>query len=129
MVSVSLRKSIQEELNLPQFPTTTIGSFPQTNEVRKRRLRFKRKEINKKSYENFLRNETKKAIKLQESIDMDVIVHGEFERNDMVEYFGEQLKGFIFTKFGYSSTISVAFFLTLFVFSFLQLKIFKSESY
>jgi len=97
----SLRRMVQEELNLPQFPTTTIGSFPQTNEVRKYRLRYKRKEINKKSYENFLKNETKKAIKFQESIDMDVIVHGEFERNDMVEYFGEQLKGFIFTKFGW----------------------------
>ena len=96
-----LRKMVQSELNLPLFPTTTIGSFPQTSEVRKYRLKFKRKEINAKKYENFLKNETKKTIKFQESIGMDVIVHGEFERNDMVEYFGEQLKGFIFTKFGW----------------------------
>ena len=96
-----LRKMIQSELNLPLFPTTTIGSFPQTSEVRKYRLKFKRKEINAKKYENFLKNETKKAIKFQESIGIDVVVHGEFERNDMVEYFGEQLKGFIFTKFGW----------------------------
>ena len=96
-----LRKMIQDELNLPLFPTTTIGSFPQTNEVRKSRLKFKKKEITQKSYESFLKKETKKAIKFQESIDIAVVVHGEFERNDMVEYFGEQLKGFIFTKFGW----------------------------
>ena len=96
-----LRKMVQSELNLPLFPTTTIGSFPQTSEVRKYRLKFKRKEINAKKYETFLKNETKKTIKFQESIGIDVIVHGEFERNDMVEYFGEQLKGFIFTKFGW----------------------------
>ena len=97
----SLRKVIQSKLNLPQFPTTTIGSFPQTTQVRKYRLKFKKKEISKNVYENFLRKETKKTIKFQESIGMDVIVHGEFERNDMVEYFGEQLEGFIFTKFGW----------------------------
>ena len=96
-----LRKMIQDELNLPLFPTTTIGSFPQTSEVRKLRLKFKKKEISKKTYENFLKKETKKAIKFQENIDIDVVVHGEFERNDMVEYFGEQLKGFVFTKFGW----------------------------
>ena len=96
-----LRKMVQSELNLPLFPTTTIGSFPQTSAVRKYRLKFKRKEINAKKYENFLKNQTKKTIKFQENIGIDVIVHGEFERNDMVEYFGEQLKGFIFTKFGW----------------------------
>jgi len=96
-----LRKMVQSELNLPLFPTTTIGSFPQTSEVRKYRLKFKKKEINAKKYESFLKNETKKAIKFQENIGIDVIVHGEFERNDMVEYFGEQLQGFIFTKFGW----------------------------
>ena len=95
-----LRRMAQSELNLPLFPTTTIGSFPQTSEVRKYRLKFKKKEINAKKYESFLKNETKKAIKFQENIGIDVIVHGEFERNDMVEYFGEQLQGFIFTKFG-----------------------------
>ena len=99
--SYSLRKMVQDKLNLPLFPTTTIGSFPQTNEVRKSRLKFKKKEISKKNYESFLKKETKKAIKFQEDIDIDVIVHGEFERNDMVEYFGEQLQGFLFTKFGW----------------------------
>ena len=99
--SYSLRKIVQDELNLPLFPTTTIGSFPQTKEVRKSRLKFKKKEISKKNYESFLKKETKKAIKFQEDIDIDVIVHGEFERNDMVEYFGEQLQGFLFTKFGW----------------------------
>tara|TARA_B100001013_G_scaffold339363_1_gene261309 strand:- start:145 stop:2079 length:1935 start_codon:yes stop_codon:yes gene_type:complete len=95
------RKETQKNLNLPLFPTTTIGSFPQTQKVRKARLRFKRKEISKNNYENFLKSETKKAIKFQENIGIDVLVHGEFERNDMVEYFGEQLDGFIFTKFGW----------------------------
>ena len=99
--SYSLRKMVQDKLNLPLFPTTTIGSFPQTNEVRKSRLKFKKKEISKKNYESFLKKETKKAIKFQEDIDIDVLVHGEFERNDMVEYFGEQLQGFLFTKFGW----------------------------
>ena len=96
-----LRRMAQSELNLPLFPTTTIGSFPQTSQVRKFRLKFKKKEISKKNYEKFLKSETKKAIKFQENIDIDVAVHGEFERNDMVEYFGEQLNGFIFTKFGW----------------------------
>ena len=96
-----LRRMAQSELNLPLFPTTTIGSFPQTSQVRKFRLKFKKKEISKKNYEKFLKTETKKAIKFQENIDIDVAVHGEFERNDMVEYFGEQLNGFIFTKFGW----------------------------
>ena len=99
--SYLIRRMVQSELNLPLFPTTTIGSFPQTSEVRKFRLKYKRKEISKKTYENFLKKETKKAIKFQENIDIDVIVHGEFERNDMVEYFGEKLNGFIFTKFGW----------------------------
>tara|TARA_Y100000590_G_scaffold223939_1_gene253303 strand:- start:2122 stop:4395 length:2274 start_codon:yes stop_codon:yes gene_type:complete len=96
-----LRRMIQSELNLPLFPTTTIGSFPQTSEVRKSRLKFKKKEITRKTYENFLKKETKKAIKFQEKIGIDVVVHGEFERNDMVEYFGEHLNGFVFSKFGW----------------------------
>ena len=99
--SYVVRRLAQEDLNLPQFPTTTIGSFPQTNEVRKKRLKFKKNEISKTNYEKFLKRETSLAIKFQENIDMDVLVHGEFERNDMVEYFGEQLQGFIFTKFGW----------------------------
>ncbi len=96
------RKKIQEnELKLPLLPTTTIGSFPQTAEVRKARADFKAGKISAKEYENFIKEETAKTIKFQEEIDLDVLVHGEFERNDMVEYFGEQLQGFAFTKNGW----------------------------
>jgi 5-methyltetrahydropteroyltriglutamate--homocysteine methyltransferase len=94
-------KTQKLEMNLPSFPTTTIGSFPQTKEVRVSRARFKRGELDADTYENFLRSEVKKSVRLQESLDIDVLVHGEFERNDMVEYFGEQLEGFAFTKFGW----------------------------
>ncbi len=98
----SKRKEIQkEDLNLPLLPTTTIGSFPQTQEVRKARASFKKGNISLEKYNEFLKSETKKAIEFQEEIDLDVLVHGEFERNDMVEYFGEQLKGFTFTKNGW----------------------------
>jgi len=95
------RKQIQKALNLPLLPTTTIGSFPQTKEVRKARADFKAGQISLEAYENFIKEETKKTIKFQEEIGIDVLVHGEFERNDMVEYFGEQLKGFCFTKNGW----------------------------
>lgn len=95
------RKKIQESLNLPLLPTTTIGSFPQTKEVRKIRADFKAGTVDKNSYEKYLKDEIAKAIKFQEEIDLDVLVHGEFERNDMVEYFGEQLAGFCFTKNGW----------------------------
>jgi len=88
-------------LNLPLFPTTTIGSFPQTTEVRSWRAQYKKGTINKEQYEALLKKETEKAIRWQEEIDIDVLVHGEFERNDMVEYFGEQLAGFVFTKNGW----------------------------
>ncbi|WPR75054.1 5-methyltetrahydropteroyltriglutamate--homocysteine S-methyltransferase [Algoriphagus sp. NG3] len=88
-------------LNLPLFPTTTIGSFPQTTEVRSWRARFKKGELTKEAYEKLLEDETKDSILWQKEIGMDVLVHGEFERNDMVEYFGEQLAGFAFTKFGW----------------------------
>lgn len=98
----SLRKDKQHKaLCLPLFPTTTIGSFPQTTEVRTWRAKFKRAELNKQQYETLLKDETKKAIRRQEEIGIDVLVHGEFERNDMVEYFGEQLGGFVFTKNGW----------------------------
>ena len=85
-------------LDLPAFPTTTIGSFPQTAEVRKARAAHARGELSYVDYEAFLRKETEAAIRWQEDIGLDVLVHGEFERNDMVQYFGEQLSGFAFTR-------------------------------
>lgn len=88
-------------LNLPCFPTTTIGSFPQTVDVRKARAANRRGELSTPDYEAFLRTETEKAVRIQEKLGLDVLVHGEFERNDMVEYFGEQLEGFAFTKYGW----------------------------
>lgn len=96
------RQKIQEEvLNLPLFPTTTIGSFPQTKEVRAKRAEFKKGLISEEEYNTFLRETTAAAIKWQDEIGIDVPVHGEFERNDMVEYFGEQLEGYTFSKFGW----------------------------
>lgn len=96
------RKQLQHQaLNLPCFPTTTIGSFPQTREVRQWRAKFKKGEITETQYQDLIRQETEKAIRWQEEIGLDVLVHGEFERNDMVEYFGEKLDGFAFTKFGW----------------------------
>jgi len=83
------------------FPTTTIGSFPQTTEVRQWRAKFKKGELTAQEYEDLLKKETARAIKWQEEIGLDVLVHGEFERNDMVEYFGEQLEGFTFTQNGW----------------------------
>lgn len=98
----AVRKDKQHKaLNLPLFPTTTIGSFPQTAEVRKCRAKLKKGEITEEQYNNFVKDETEKAIRWQEEIGLDVLVHGEFERNDMVEYFGEQLEGFVFTKSGW----------------------------
>ena len=85
-------------LKLPAFPTTTIGSFPQTSEVRKARAAFTKGTINQAEYDQFLRDETKRTVAWQEEIGLDVLVHGEFERNDMVQYFGEQLSGFAFTQ-------------------------------
>lgn len=97
-----VRKDKQHKaLNLPLFPTTTIGSFPQTTEVRTWRAKFKKEEISVEQYDTLLKEEIEKAIRWQEEIGMDVLVHGEFERNDMVEYFGEQLDGFVFTKNGW----------------------------
>ncbi|RCR66195.1 5-methyltetrahydropteroyltriglutamate--homocysteine S-methyltransferase [Larkinella punicea] len=96
------RQSIQHErLNLPLFPTTTIGSFPQTDDVRINRAKFKKGEKTLEQYEAFIRVETEKAIRWQEEIGLDVLVHGEFERNDMVEYFGEWLDGFAFSQNGW----------------------------
>jgi len=98
----AIRKTIQQKvLNLPLFPTTTIGSFSQTSEVRTWRSKFKKGEITAKQYDELLKQETKRTINWQEEIGIDVLVHGEFERNDMVEYFGERLEGFVFTKNGW----------------------------
>lgn len=95
------KESQQETLQLPLFPTTTIGSFPQTAEVRSWRAKFKKGELTAEQYDTLLKEETQRTIRWQEDIGIDVLVHGEYERNDMVEYFGEQLKGFIFTKNGW----------------------------
>ncbi|MDO6676296.1 5-methyltetrahydropteroyltriglutamate--homocysteine S-methyltransferase [Tenacibaculum sp. 1_MG-2023] len=100
--SFSVRKEAQEKvLNLPLFPTTTIGSFPQTKEVRSWRAQFKKGTLNSEEYKYLLKKETQKTIQWQEKIGLDVLVHGEYERNDMVEYFGEQLAGVTFTKKGW----------------------------
>lgn len=98
---VERRKAQQEALKLPAFPTTTIGSFPQTKEVRTWRSKFKKGEISAEEYDQLLKEETRRTIAWQEEIGIDVLVHGEFERNDMVEYFGEQLAGFTFSKNGW----------------------------
>ncbi len=95
------RKQQINRLNLPLFPTTTIGSFPQTAVVRKQRNAFRKGEITARQYQSFLEEETRKCIQIQEDIDLDVLVHGEFERTDMVEYFGEQLNGLAFTSNGW----------------------------
>jgi 5-methyltetrahydropteroyltriglutamate--homocysteine methyltransferase len=93
------RKAAQQaRLGLPAFPTTTIGSFPQTQAVRKARAAHIRGEIDDAAYATFLRAETAETVAWQEQIGLDVLVHGEFERNDMVQYFGEQLSGFAFTR-------------------------------
>ena len=93
------REKIQKQiLNLPLFPTTTIGSFPQTSDVRKNRQEFKKGLKSKEEYVEFNKQKIAECIKLQEEIGLDVIVHGEFERNDMVEYFGENLNGYVFTE-------------------------------
>jgi len=97
----SIRKTKQGSLNLPQFATTTIGSFPQTPEVRSWRAKLKNGTFSIEEYHTLIAEETAKAVKWQEEIDLDVLVHGEFERNDMVEYFGEQLSGFAFSKNGW----------------------------
>jgi 5-methyltetrahydropteroyltriglutamate--homocysteine methyltransferase len=93
------RREVQKNrFNLPAFPTTTIGSFPQTAEVRANRAAFRKGEITREQYVEFNRKKIAECIKLQEEIGLDVIVHGEFERNDMVEYFGSKIDGFVFTQ-------------------------------
>ncbi len=98
----SVRKKKQSShLHLPLFPTTTIGSFPQTAEVRQMRSRSTKAEISQEHYHDFLRQEIARTIQLQEQLGLDVLVHGEFERNDMVQYFAERLHGFVFTENGW----------------------------
>lgn len=98
---LAVRQAAQKVLNLPLFPTTTIGSFPQTNEIRVARNKFIQGEISAKEYEAFIEKEIQSAVKFQEEIDLDVLVHGEAERTDMVEYFAQRLKGFAFTTNGW----------------------------
>jgi 5-methyltetrahydropteroyltriglutamate--homocysteine methyltransferase len=96
------RQKLQHErFNLPAFPTTTIGSFPQTEDIRQLRAQLKKGQLSLEQYETAIEQATTEAIRWQEEIGLDVLVHGEFERNDMVEYFGEQLDGFLFTKNGW----------------------------
>ncbi|MCF0072865.1 5-methyltetrahydropteroyltriglutamate--homocysteine S-methyltransferase [Dyadobacter sp. CY261] len=102
MSAFPVRQQIQRErFNLPSFPTTTIGSFPQTDDIRQLRAKFKKGDLTVEQYEQSIEQATIDAIRWQEEIGIDVLVHGEFERNDMVEYFGEQLEGFLFTKNGW----------------------------
>lgn len=98
-LSYGLRLS--EQIPLPIFPTTTIGSFPQTPEVRKLRVQYKKGELTQAEYQAAIDAHIADSIKLQEEIGLDVLVHGEFERTDMVEYFGQQLEGFAFTESGW----------------------------
>lgn len=97
-----VRSKLQADtFGLPFFPTTTIGSFPQTAEVRKARAAHAKGELSYVDYEAFLKKEIEAAVRWQEEIGLDVLVHGEFERNDMVQYFAEQLCGFVFTQHGW----------------------------
>ncbi|MBC7659856.1 MAG: 5-methyltetrahydropteroyltriglutamate--homocysteine S-methyltransferase [Chitinophagaceae bacterium] len=95
------RREAQLTLNLPSFPTTTIGSFPQTADVRSMRANYRSGKTDAKTYNTFVASQIQEAVKWQEEVGIDVLVHGEFERNDMVEYFGEQLDGFAFTENGW----------------------------
>lgn len=95
------RRDAQSVLGIPQLATTTIGSFPQTNEIRNARAAFTRGEIEQAAYDGFLREEIERVIRLQEEIGLDVLVHGEAERNDMVQYFAELLDGFSVTENGW----------------------------
>jgi len=95
------RQKQREKLKLPLLPTTTIGSFPQTSEIRKARAALKNGSWTQQQYEQFCREQIAAVVRIQEELGLDVLVHGEPERNDMVEYFGEQLEGFVFTRNGW----------------------------
>ncbi len=97
----SRRLAQRDHLQLPDLPTTTIGSFPQTEEVRSARAQYRKGKITEADYETFLEEETVRVVRWQDEIGLDVLVHGELERTDMVEYFGEQLSGFAFTENGW----------------------------
>ena len=98
----AVRKEVQKEkLQLPKFPTTTIGSFPQTKEIRTARAKLGKKEITEEEYNEFIKKEIESVVRFQERIGLDILVHGEPERNDMVQYFGERLHGFVFTQNGW----------------------------
>jgi len=95
------RERRPQQVRLPLYPTTTIGSFPQTAEVRAARRQFLDGKTTASEYERFIQDQIQRTLKIQEDLGLDVLVHGEFERNDMVEYFGEQLQGFAFTEHGW----------------------------
>jgi 5-methyltetrahydropteroyltriglutamate--homocysteine methyltransferase len=98
----ALRRQLQQQqLGLPLLPTTTIGSFPQTEEVRRLRTRYRRGELSEDEYQEAIQNSIRHAIAVQEELGLDVLVHGEFERSDMVEYFAEQLEGIATTDHGW----------------------------
>ncbi|KAN0131430.1 cobalamin-independent methionine synthase [Lactarius tabidus] len=98
----AVRKEVQKaHITLPKFPTTTIGSFPQTKEIRNARAKYTKGEITEVEYENFIKKEIEEVVRFQETVGIDLLVHGEPERNDMVQYFGEQLDGFVFTQNGW----------------------------
>lgn len=94
-------KKQREWLDLPLLPTTTIGSLPQTQEVKQTRTKWRKGDITQEAYEQFIEASIEKWIRIQEELELDVLVHGEFERTDMVEYFGEKLNGFSITQFGW----------------------------
>ncbi|KAG9015453.1 methionine-synthesizing 5- methyltetrahydropteroyltriglutamate--homocysteine methyltransferase [Tulasnella sp. JGI-2019a] len=91
----------KKAINLPKFPTTTIGSFPQTKEIRQARAKLGKKEITESEYDEFIKKEIQSVVDFQEKVGLDLLVHGEPERNDMVQYFGERLNGFVFTQNGW----------------------------
>lgn len=95
----SERQKLQKEkLGLPEFPATTIGSFPQTKEIKAERAAYRKNEISEEEYTQYIKKQIADCVKWQEEIGLDVLVHGEYERNDMVEYFGEALEGYLFTQ-------------------------------
>ncbi|MDO5750459.1 MAG: 5-methyltetrahydropteroyltriglutamate--homocysteine S-methyltransferase [Rothia sp. (in: high G+C Gram-positive bacteria)] len=98
---IDVRREAQADLNLPKLPTTTIGSFPQTADIRRHRAEARAGKISQEQLDEFLREEIASVIKLQEELDLDVLVHGEAERNDMVQYFAENFDGFATTKHGW----------------------------
>ncbi|MBE9223137.1 5-methyltetrahydropteroyltriglutamate--homocysteine S-methyltransferase [Cyanobacterium stanieri LEGE 03274] len=99
--TLSYEERIKQQIKLPIFPTTTIGSFPQTKKLRRLRLNYKKGELSLQEYQEAIDKEIAECIKLQEDIGLDVLVHGEFERTDMVEFFGQRLSGFAFTDSGW----------------------------